>query len=108
MVAIRVRELGIKHYYAGFLDKLESLESIRAACGVTYEEMAYMGDDWVDIGPMKKVGLALCVANAQPEVKAAAAWQASCTGGRGAVREAVRLLLDAQGKLDNVLRGLGA
>ncbi len=98
-VKARITSLGIDDYFAGFLDKMECLEAIRAKYGITLQNMAYVGDDWVDLGPMRAVGLPVAVANAQPETKDAARIVTQARGGDGAVREAIRFILKAQGKL---------
>jgi 3-deoxy-D-manno-octulosonate 8-phosphate phosphatase (KDO 8-P phosphatase) len=61
-----------------------------------------MGDDWVDASIMRRVGLSLAPANAQPEVLETAHWTASRSGGHGAVREAVRFLLRSRGVLEEM------
>ncbi len=99
-VESRVRELGVEHYYAGRLEKIPLLDKIRAAKNLEYAHLAYLGDDWVDAGPMRVVGLPMAVANAQPEIRDMAAWVSTAHGGHGAVREAVNFILKAQGKLD--------
>ncbi|GAB6176631.1 HAD-IIIA family hydrolase [Desulfobaculum senezii] len=96
----RVRELGIKDYYAGHTAKIPLLQKICDTHGVTMDEVAYLGDDWVDAGPLANVGLPMAVANAQPEIHDMAVWVSECRGGNGAVRDAIRFILDAQGKLD--------
>ncbi len=103
-VTARIEDLGIDDYYAGFLDKMGCLEQIRERHGVTAEQMAYVGDDWVDLAPMNAVGLPVAVANAQPEVRDAARLVTLASGGHGAVREVIRFVLKAQGKL-NEARG---
>jgi len=65
-----------------------------------------MGDDWLDAPPMARVGLPMAPADAQPEILRLAAWVSRLPGGHGAVREAVRLLLTAQGKRDGLWRDL--
>ena len=102
-VEARIRDLGIEDYYAGFHDKRDSLEEIRQRYGLTWNQIAYLGDDWVDLSVMAKVGLPLAVANAQPEVKKIASYVTTARGGQGAVREIIRHLLMAQGKYDAVL-----
>jgi len=99
----RVTDLGIKDYYAGFRDKRASLNEIREKHRLTWKEMAYLGDDWVDLSVMAQVGLPLAVANAQPEVKHAARYVTEAAGGQGAVREVIRHLLMAQGKYEAIL-----
>lgn len=102
-VASRVRDLGITDYYAGFLDKRACLEELKERHGLKWEQMAYLGDDWVDLSVMDMVGLPLAVANAQPEVKNIASYVTTAKGGQGAVREVIRHLLMAQGKFEAVL-----
>ena len=102
-VELRVRDLGITDYYAGYLDKRACLEEIRLRYNLKWEQMAYLGDDWVDLSVMDMVGLPLAVANAQPEVKNIANYVTTAKGGQGAVREVIRHLLMAQGKYEAVL-----
>ena len=96
-VAARMRDLHIDDYFPGFNDKRESFETARARHNLAYEEVAFMGDDWIDIPVMMRAGVPLAVANAQPEVKAAAIYITRAHGGNGAVREAVRLILYCKG-----------
>lgn len=99
-VAARMAELGVAHYVGGKVQKLPWIENLRQLLGLTWEEIAYMGDDWVDAGPMCRAGLPLTVPGAQPEIKALAAWVSSRQGGHGAVREAIALILSAQGRYE--------
>jgi 3-deoxy-D-manno-octulosonate 8-phosphate phosphatase (KDO 8-P phosphatase) len=99
-VESRVRELGISEYHHGHVDKLPLLEKVRDNLGLEFSDMAYLGDDWVDAEAMRAVGLPMAVSNAQPEVLEIAAWVSSAPGGGGAVREAVRFILEARGELD--------
>lgn len=98
-VETRVRELGITEYFAGHLKKGGVLQDIAQRRGYDLREMAYLGDDWVDLTPLRLVGLPMVVADAAPELFRLAAWVARTPGGHGAVREAVRFLLLAQGRL---------
>ena len=102
-VEARIWDLGIEDYYAGFQNKGNCLDEIRKKYSLEWQEMAYLGDDWVDLSVMSKVGLPLAVANAQPEVKNIAKYITLAQGGQGAVREIVRHLLMAQGKYEAVL-----
>ncbi len=99
-VELRVRELKIEEYFAGRLRKRDVLLDICRRHGLELHELAYLGDDWVDITPLKLVGLPMAVVNAQPETRRLAAWISSSPGGHGAVREAVRFLLLAQNRLE--------
>ena len=99
----RMDKLGVRHYVEGQENKLGPLDEIRCACNLDWPELAYMGDDWVDLAPMAKVGLPVAVLNAQPEVLDAALYVTSLPGGSGAVREVINLILTAQGCLDKAL-----
>lgn len=94
----RLRHLGVTAFHGGHLRKLPVLEDILESRGLAFAQAAYMGDDWLDASPMSRVGLAMAPCDAQPEVLRLAAWIAKAPGGGGAVREAVRFLLQAQGK----------
>ena len=102
-VAKRLQELGVTEYYGGRDNKATILDEIRSRLGLEWEEIAYLGDDWVDLAPMSKVGLPVAVANALPDVKDAARLVLQKEGGNGAVRELIDLLLTCQGKRDSML-----
>lgn len=103
-VETRVRELGIREYHAGHVDKAKLLEDMCQARGLVPAQVAYLGDDWVDAGIMQRVGLPMAVPNAQPEILALAQWVPQRSGGQGAVRETIAFLLRIQGKLDGLWR----
>jgi 3-deoxy-D-manno-octulosonate 8-phosphate phosphatase (KDO 8-P phosphatase) len=100
----RARELGVNRFHEGLRDKVAVLEEIMAALNIEAVAVAAMGDDLVDLPHLRRVGLAVAVADAAPEVKAAAHWVTNLTGGRGAVREVCELLLKAQGKWEGIVR----
>ena len=104
----RVRELGVEEYFAGNHKKVPLVDDILRRKGLRYDEVAYLGDDWVDAGVMRRARLPMAVANAQPEIKGLAAWVCQERGGHGAVREAIAFILRAQGKLDDLWREWGA
>jgi 3-deoxy-D-manno-octulosonate 8-phosphate phosphatase (KDO 8-P phosphatase) len=97
-MARRAKECGIEFVFQGRADKLPAYEEIAKRAGARDEEMAYIGDDLPDIPVMRRVGLAIAVANAVAEVKKAAHVVTKAGGGEGAVREVVELILKAQGK----------
>ena len=99
----RARELGISRFHEGLRDKVAVLEEIMAAMQIQAAQVAMVGDDLVDLPIMSRVGLAVAVADAVPEVVAAAHWVTSRPGGRGAVREVCDLLIKAQGKWKEVV-----
>lgn len=100
----RARELDIDLVYEGVKDKAVLLEEISGKTGISLAEMAFVGDDLVDLPPMIRVGVAIAVANAVEEVKAAAAIVTRSRGGHGAVREVVETILKAQGRWEATLR----
>jgi 3-deoxy-D-manno-octulosonate 8-phosphate phosphatase (KDO 8-P phosphatase) len=99
----RAAEVSVHHLYQGVERKIEAYERIRQEEGVRDEEIAYIGDDLPDLPPMRRAGLAIAVANAVEDVKHAAHYVTHHEGGRGAVREAIELILRAQGKWERVL-----
>jgi len=103
IVTRRARELGITRVLQGQKDKLAGLRRVLADTGLAPEQCAYIGDDWPDLPAMALAGLAATVADAAPEVRACAHWVSEAEGGRGAVRELARLLLQAQGRLEDLL-----
>ena len=102
-VVSRLKELGISEYYGGRDNKATILEGLRNRLGLEWQEIAYLGDDWVDLAPMSKVGLPVAVANALPDVKEMARLVLQKEGGNGAVRELIDLLLTCQGKRESML-----
>ena len=100
----RARELGLSIVVQGSNDKRGGYASILADHGFTNADVAYMGDDLVDLPVLGKVGLATAPADAVAEVRASVHWVSAYPGGRGAVRELVELLLKAQGHWDDLVR----
>ncbi len=95
---LRAKELGVRHYFEGLRDKVAVLEDLRAALHLSHEEIAVVGDELVDLPLFVRVGLAVAVADAVPEVRDRAHWVTKAPGGQGAVREVCDLLLKAQGR----------
>lgn len=103
LVARRAKDLGIEILVQGREDKWDALQEILQDHPVPLEEIAFIGDDWPDLGVMTRVGLALTVANAHFSVAARAHWQSKERGGEGAVRSACDLIMQAQGTFDQTL-----
>lgn len=99
----RLEVLGVTEYHGGSDNKCTILNAMRERLRLGWEHIAYLGDDWVDLAPMYRVGLPAAVANAMPEVKAIARFVTRKSGGHGAVRELVDMLLTCQGKRDALL-----
>jgi 3-deoxy-D-manno-octulosonate 8-phosphate phosphatase (KDO 8-P phosphatase) len=97
VVTRRATELGITHLVQGSRDKLAALQSILATTELRPAQVAAMGDDLPDLPVMRSVGLAIAVADACPEARVAAHYVTNAEGGRGAVREALELVMRCQG-----------
>ena len=106
--ARRAQELKIDFLRQEKGSKVMIVEQLLAQAGLAWDEVCYVGDDVVDVGPMRCAGVAVAVANAVPEAQGAADYVTVATGGNGAVREVVELILKAQGKWAAVLAGHGA
>ena len=99
----RARELKMDVVQQGIFYKEEGYEKILEKYGLKDEEVAYMGDDLLDIPVLRRVGFAVAVANGVKEVKKVSHYITKRKGGEGAVREVVDLLLDGMGKKEAVL-----
>lgn len=104
MVQRRAEELKMQHIYQGARKKNEAFRTILKNTGFKPFEVAYMGDDWLDLVLLQQVGLALAPANAAVEVKEKAHYVTPRSGGQGAVRDACDLLLAARGELPKLLQ----
>ena len=102
VVARRAAELGIEILYQGALRKIEPYEEILRQTGLKDEQVAYVGDDLVDLPILSRVGFAATVADADPEVRKRVPYVAALPGGRGAVREICELLIKAAGCWDEL------
>lgn len=100
VVRYRMENLGVKHVYQGQLDKLPAFEELVNNRGLTMEQVAYVGDDVVDLPTMRRAGLAIAVNDAHELVKQHADFTTALGGGRGAAREVCELIMAAQGTLD--------
>jgi 3-deoxy-D-manno-octulosonate 8-phosphate phosphatase (KDO 8-P phosphatase) len=103
VVSIRARDLKIDHLYQGQHNKADALDKILTAESCTLDEVAYVGDDIIDLPVMRKVGFAIAVANARQQAKAAAHYITPNAGGQGAGRDAIDFILNARGILDQTI-----
>lgn len=103
-VTVRAQELGFDYVFQGIADKLSVYEQLRADTQFTDDQIAYIGDDLPDLPLLRRVGLAVTVADAVPDVLAQAHCITQRAGGKGAVREVVELILKAQAKWGEMLR----
>ena len=97
IVVHRARNLGIQHIYQGAEDKLEALQDLLRETGYEPQQIAYMGDDVVDLPALNRCGLAITVPDAPAEVKRRSHVVTLAQAGRGAAREACELIMRAQG-----------
>jgi len=102
----RAEQLGIVDVYQGSLNKLEPYEALLKKYGVTDAEVAYLGDGYVDIPVMERVGVPISVPEAEPIVKALAVYITEHRGGQGVLLDAVKWILTEQGRFDEVLTKL--
>lgn len=94
----RCHKLGMDLAYTGVSDKKTKMLEIAAELGVELNEIAYIGDDLIDLPAMGIVGLRVATANAMPDVKLRVDYVSSLRGGDGVLREVVELIVKAQGK----------
>ncbi len=104
MVEKRAEDLGISEVTQGVRDKVPVLERIVSQKGLTLDQIAFVGDDLVDLPVMQRVGLAITVADASEHLFDKAHYVTLAPGGRGAVREVVELILGVQGLWEKVVQ----
>jgi 3-deoxy-D-manno-octulosonate 8-phosphate phosphatase (KDO 8-P phosphatase) len=102
-VATRMRDLKMDYVYQGQAFKMKPIREIMEKEGVTLDEIAYVGDDVVDLPAMRQVGFAVAAANAREQVKAEAHYVTPHAGGYGAGRDAVDFILAAKGILNDCI-----
>ncbi|MCF8055016.1 MAG: HAD hydrolase family protein [Desulfocapsa sp.] len=100
----RGQDLKILHLYQGAPNKLDAYKEIIKKTGHKPIEIAYMGDDWLDLVLLKRVGLAVAPANAVTEIKELVHYTTEKSGGHGAVRELCDLILEAQNRHQELLQ----
>jgi len=99
----RMNELNVEFVYEKQPHKIAAYEEILQKANVREEEVAFLGDDLPDLTVMRRVGLAVAVANAVPEVKRAAHYITARNGGKGAARELVELILKSKGSWEEMI-----
>ncbi len=102
-VALRARDLRIEHVYQGQQDKAAAFREILAKENLAAEEVAYVGDDIIDLPVMRLCGLAIAVKNSREEVLRESHFITAHEGGKGAVRDAIEYILRAQGSLQQAI-----
>lgn len=103
LVQDRMQHLGIRHVYQGQGNKLPAFQALCEKLSLQADEVAYVGDDVIDIPILKYAGLSVAVADAHDAILPYTHWQTKQVGGRGAVREVCDLIMHAQGTLSKQL-----
>jgi 3-deoxy-D-manno-octulosonate 8-phosphate phosphatase (KDO 8-P phosphatase) len=103
-VALRAQDLRLEFVYQGQSHKMDAVNDILKRAGITLDELAYVGDDVVDLPVMRVCGLAIATANSRIQAKAVAHWVTPNPGGHGAGRDAIEYILEAQDKLDYAIQ----
>jgi 3-deoxy-D-manno-octulosonate 8-phosphate phosphatase (KDO 8-P phosphatase) len=101
--AHRARQLGITIVHENVTAKLDTYERILKTYGLPDEQVAYMGDDLLDLPVLLRAGLAAAPSDAVAEVRDRVHWVSPSRGGDGAARELIELVLRAQGRWDEVV-----
>jgi 3-deoxy-D-manno-octulosonate 8-phosphate phosphatase (KDO 8-P phosphatase) len=94
----RARDMGMEFIRQGRQDKITAFEEVLLLAGRTEAEVAYVGDDLLDIPLMRRVEFAVAVADASAETKSHAHYVTKAPGGKGAIREVVEIILKTQGR----------
>lgn len=100
VVERRAQNLGIQHLYQGREDKLNVLDELLAELGLSYQQVAYLGDDLPDLPVIRRVGLGMAVASADAFVRQHAHGVTKARGGEGAAREFCELIMRGQNTLE--------
>ncbi|MDQ7091212.1 MAG: 3-deoxy-manno-octulosonate-8-phosphatase KdsC [Methylococcales bacterium] len=103
-VALRMKNLGIKHVYQGHEHKVAAFEEILSHLTITPEQTAHVGDDLLDLPLMKRAGLSIAVQDANFAVKNYADCITEINGGLGAVREVCDFIMQTQESFDSILQ----
>lgn len=108
IVERRGKELGIQEIIQGSWNKVEDLEKILKKYNITYEETAYIGDDLIDLKPMKLCGFSACPKDSVNEIIEISDLVSTKNGGCGAVREILEFILKKQNLWENIINNFTA
>ncbi len=103
VVSNRMQSLGIEHIYQGQRNKLKAFTDLKKRLKLKSDQIAYVGDDLLDLCIMRKVGLPIAVRDATKEVVELSAWQTDAVGGKGAAREICEAIMQAQGSYSDII-----
>lgn len=101
---VRANELKVDFLIQQKGSKVAAIEQVLATENCSWDEVCYMGDDIVDLGPLERAGVAVCVPPGHPEALARAHYVTELAGGQGAVREVIEAILRAQGRWQRIVR----
>lgn len=104
IVSVRAAELGVEIVRQGSANKLETVRAIAAELQLRAEQVCFIGDDLPDLACVRHVGLGVAVADASDEIRRAADYVTKASGGAGAVRETIEMILKAQGHWEDLLQ----
>jgi 3-deoxy-D-manno-octulosonate 8-phosphate phosphatase (KDO 8-P phosphatase) len=102
-VALRARDLRLEYVYMGQAYKMQAVREMMAKENLTLDEIAYVGDDVIDLPVMRECGFAVAVANSRQQVLDAAHYITPHEGGHGAARDAIEFILEARGILEQTI-----
>ena len=100
----RAAELGIRRVLQGPPNKSQAYQDLLEDGGYTDRDVAYMGDDWLDLAILERVGFAAAPADAAKEVRQCVHWVSKFNGGRGAVRDLIEMMLKVHRRWNDVIR----
>ncbi|MCF6282020.1 MAG: 3-deoxy-manno-octulosonate-8-phosphatase KdsC [Candidatus Polarisedimenticolaceae bacterium] len=104
LVQDRMKQLGVVHLFQGESNKRIAYDALKQTLQLEDAQIAYVGDDLLDLPIMRQVGLAIAVENAHPIVKQYAHWVTPRAGGHGAARDVCDKVMEMQGTLDGLLQ----
>ncbi len=99
----RLRELKVDEVHLGYNQKLPILEDMMKRLSISFEEIAFLGDDYVDLPVLRRVGFPMAVLDAPEEIKKHALYITKSRGGHGAVRDAIEFILKLRGQWEEVI-----
>ena len=103
----RAKELGISFLFQGIKDKMILYEKLLQEIKLDPKQVSFMGDDFIDLRLLKKVGFSISVSDGHPLIQKEVDYITQAAGGLGAVREVSELILKAQGKWESILQNYG-
>jgi len=102
---IRASQLSVRIVSQGITSKLATYTQILSEHGLTDTEVAFMGDDLLDLPVLARAGLSAAPADAVPEVRSQVAWVSNACGGQGAAREFIEAILKAKNRWETIIQG---